>query len=74
MPDARAPATRSREWWTGPPTLASTALDEELVALCREHVVAYTVPVAFRHVDALPRTEVGKVCRGDLALRLASGT
>ena len=42
------------------------ATDEELVALCREHLVPYKVPVAFVHVDALPRTEVGKVMRRDL--------
>jgi long-chain acyl-CoA synthetase len=40
--------------------------DEELVALCREHLVPYKVPVAFEHVDALPRTEVGKVMRREL--------
>ena len=42
------------------------ATDAELVALCREHLVAYKVPVAFHHIDALPRTEVGKVRRGEL--------
>ncbi len=42
------------------------ASDEELVALCREHLVPYKVPVAFERVDALPRTEVGKVLRRDL--------
>jgi long-chain acyl-CoA synthetase len=43
------------------------ASDEELVALCREHLVPYKVPVAFEHVEALPRTEVGKVIRRELA-------
>jgi long-chain acyl-CoA synthetase len=37
-----------------------------LEALCREHLVAYKVPAAFHHVDALPRTEVGKLRRGEL--------
>ena len=42
------------------------ATDEELTALCREHLVPYKVPVAFVRIDALPRTEVGKVIRRDL--------
>ena len=42
------------------------ATDEELTALCREHLVPYKVPVAFERVDALPRTEVGKVIRREL--------
>jgi acyl-CoA synthetase (AMP-forming)/AMP-acid ligase II len=43
----------------------------ELEALCREHLVAYKVPVAFRSVDSLPRSEVGKVLRRDLVARYA---
>jgi acyl-CoA synthetase (AMP-forming)/AMP-acid ligase II len=43
--------------------------DEELVALCRAHLVAYKVPAAFHWIDALPRTEVGKVRRRELAQR-----
>jgi long-chain acyl-CoA synthetase len=39
------------------------ASDAELEQLCRDHLVAYKVPVAFRHLDALPRSEVGKVLR-----------
>jgi len=42
------------------------ATNEELAALCREHLTPYKVPVAFHRVDALPRTEVGKVRRADL--------
>jgi len=41
--------------------------DEELIAVCRAHLAPYKVPAAFRRVDALPRSEVGKVLRRDLA-------
>jgi long-chain acyl-CoA synthetase len=40
--------------------------DDELVALCREHLAPYKVPVAFHWLDALPRTDVGKLRRADL--------
>jgi acyl-CoA synthetase (AMP-forming)/AMP-acid ligase II len=45
------------------------ASDDELEARCREHLVAYKVPVAFVRIDALPRSEVGKVLRRDLIER-----
>ncbi len=40
--------------------------DKDLEAECRAHLVAYKVPVRFEHIDALPRSEVGKVLRTKL--------
>jgi acyl-coenzyme A synthetase/AMP-(fatty) acid ligase len=40
-----------------------------LARLCRDHLVAYKVPVAFHHVDTLPRSEIGKVLRAELRRR-----
>ena len=37
--------------------------ERALEASCRERLVPYKVPVAFRSVDALPRNETGKVVR-----------
>jgi acyl-CoA synthetase (AMP-forming)/AMP-acid ligase II len=43
--------------------------DDDLRAVCREHLAPYKVPVAFHHVDQLPRNEAGKLLRDDLAAR-----
>ncbi|GAA3979029.1 hypothetical protein GCM10023085_71770 [Actinomadura viridis] len=40
---------------------------EALLAFARESLAGYKVPVAVRFVDDFPRTEIGKVRRGDLA-------
>lgn len=40
--------------------------DDELRAICREHLAPYKVPVAFHRIDALPRNDAGKLLRGDL--------
>jgi acyl-coenzyme A synthetase/AMP-(fatty) acid ligase len=44
----------------------------ELDALCRQHLIAYKVPVAFHLITDLPRNEVGKVLRRTLVARGAS--
>ncbi len=46
--------------------------DAELVTLCREHLVAYKVPVAFVWMEALPRSEIGKILRADLRAAVAT--
>jgi len=43
-----------------------------LESLCRDQLVAYKVPVAFHHVDTLPRNEVGKVLRRELIATLTA--
>jgi acyl-CoA synthetase (AMP-forming)/AMP-acid ligase II len=42
--------------------------DAELDELCRRHLVAYKVPTAYRWLEALPRSEVGKVLRRELSI------
>jgi acyl-coenzyme A synthetase/AMP-(fatty) acid ligase len=49
------------------------ASDAELGQLCRDHLVAYKIPVAFRRIDTLPRSEVGKVLRRELVLTGVAG-
>ena len=44
--------------------------DDELVALCREHLAAYKIPAAFHWMEELPRSEVGKVLRKELVRTL----
>ena len=40
--------------------------EEVLIEHCRTHLVAYKIPVAFRSIDQLPRSEVGKILRLEL--------
>jgi acyl-CoA synthetase (AMP-forming)/AMP-acid ligase II len=50
--------------------VSSDELDPEaLTALCRAHLTPYKIPVDFVRVDTLPRSEVGKVLRRELAAR-----
>jgi acyl-coenzyme A synthetase/AMP-(fatty) acid ligase len=50
------------------------ATDDELVALCRANLVPYKIPVAFVRVPKIPRNEVGKVLRRDLAVSWAQSS
>jgi acyl-coenzyme A synthetase/AMP-(fatty) acid ligase len=43
--------------------------DTDLERLCRDHLVPYKVPVAYYWTTELPRSEVGKILRRDLAAR-----
>jgi long-chain acyl-CoA synthetase len=43
-----------------------------LIALCREHLAPYKVPVRFVAVDRLPRNDIGKVLTRDLVTRALS--
>jgi long-chain acyl-CoA synthetase len=45
------------------------ATEDEMKTVCRENLVPYKIPVAFERVDAIPRSEVGKVQRRQLAER-----
>lgn len=49
----------------GDPVPAGTELED----VCREHLAPYKVPVRFEVVEDLPRNEVGKVLKGQLAAR-----
>ena len=49
------------------PPVSFPASDDELVALCRAHLTPYKIPLDFVRVDALPKNEIGKVLRRQLA-------
>lgn len=49
--------------------IVGEATDQELMAVCRENLVPYKIPVAFARVQTIPRSEVGKVLRRQLADR-----
>jgi long-chain acyl-CoA synthetase len=53
--------------------IVGNAPDAELDQLCREHLVPYKIPVGYRRVEALPKSEVGKVLRRELVAMGAAG-
>jgi bile acid-coenzyme A ligase len=46
--------------------------DDELRAFCKERIASYKVPKTFEIVDRVPRTEAGKLNRGDLGQQRAT--
>lgn len=48
----------------------TTATEDELRALAREHLAGYKVPKSVRFIDSIPKTAVGKVQRRDLREQL----
>jgi acyl-coenzyme A synthetase/AMP-(fatty) acid ligase len=54
--------------------VGSAVEDAELDRHCRQYLVAYKIPIAYRLIDELPRSEVGKVLRRELVERWNSGT
>ena len=55
------------------PSSSVTRRTRSWIDLCRDHLVAYKIPVAFRHVTELPRSEVGKVLRRELVAMGGTG-
>jgi len=41
----------------------------ELSAWCREHLAPYKVPAGFTRLEALPRSDIGKLLRRELSAR-----
>jgi len=52
--------------------VVGTASEEDLEAACRAELAPYKVPVAFERATSLPRNEIGKVLRKQVAAQLSS--
>jgi long-chain acyl-CoA synthetase len=50
---------------------AAAPTQDEIEQACRRHLAPYKIPARFEVVDTLPRNEVGKVLKAQLADRLA---
>lgn len=45
-----------------------TATEDEIIALCREHLAPFKVPKGVLFIDQLPKTPSGKILKRDLRL------
>jgi long-chain acyl-CoA synthetase len=52
--------------------VVGSASDEDLAAACRAELAPYKVPVAFARAESLPRNEIGKLLRRQLADAVAA--
>jgi long-chain acyl-CoA synthetase len=52
--------------------IVGEASDTEMEGVCRENLAPYKIPVSFEGMDALPRAEVGKIIRRELAVAWAA--
>jgi acyl-CoA synthetase (AMP-forming)/AMP-acid ligase II len=52
--------------------VVGSARDEDLEAACRAELAPYKVPVAFARAESLPRNEIGKLLRKQLAADVAT--
>ncbi|HXB37784.1 MAG TPA: AMP-binding protein [Acidimicrobiales bacterium] len=52
--------------------VVGSARDEDLEAACRAELAPYKVPVAFVRAESLPRNEIGKLLRKQLAYEVAA--
>jgi len=48
-------------------------LEQEIIEYARDHIAAFKAPRRVEIVDALPRTETGKIKRGELRQRANAG-
>jgi acyl-CoA synthetase (AMP-forming)/AMP-acid ligase II len=46
-----------------------SATEQELIAICRQHLAGYKVPRRIEFRDALPRNAAGKLLRRDLQIQ-----
>jgi acyl-CoA synthetase (AMP-forming)/AMP-acid ligase II len=52
--------------------IVGSAGNEDLEAACRAELAPYKVPVAFERATALPRNEIGKILRKQVAAELSA--
>lgn len=59
--------------WAFVARVDDTVTEQELTAWCRERLTPYRVPARIVFVDQLPRNDVGKVVKRELAALTGSG-